>query len=89
MVGFHGTSAPGNSQICQDIRKYNVGAVILFDYNPVEDRYIPCKEAGLAFCRGDILHIVHQDDANWWQARKEGDTNMRAGLIPAKQLQER
>ena len=35
MVGFHGTSAPKNSQICQDIRKYNVGAVILFDYNPV------------------------------------------------------
>ncbi len=36
MVGFHGTSAPKNSQICQDIRKYNVGAVILFDYNPVD-----------------------------------------------------
>ena len=35
MVGFHGTSAPKNSQICQDIRTYNVGAVILFDYNPV------------------------------------------------------
>ncbi len=35
MVGFHGTSVPKNSQICQDIRKYNVGAVILFDYNPV------------------------------------------------------
>jgi len=36
MVGFHGTSAPKNSQICQDIKKYNVGAVILFDYNPVD-----------------------------------------------------
>jgi len=35
MVGFHGTSASKNSQICQDIRKYNIGAVILFDYNPV------------------------------------------------------
>ncbi len=35
MVGFHGTSAPANSQICKDIKKYNVGAVILFDYNPV------------------------------------------------------
>jgi len=35
MVGFHGTSAPSNSQICKDIKKYNVGAVILFDYNPV------------------------------------------------------
>jgi beta-N-acetylhexosaminidase len=36
MVGFHGTSAPANSQICKDIQKYNVGAVILFDYNPVD-----------------------------------------------------
>jgi beta-N-acetylhexosaminidase len=36
MVGFHGTSAPANSQICQDIQKYDVGAVILFDYNPVD-----------------------------------------------------
>jgi len=36
MIGFHGTSAPKNSQICQDIRKYHVGAVILFDYNPVD-----------------------------------------------------
>ena len=35
MVGFHGTSAPKNSQICKDIKKYNIGSVILFDYNPV------------------------------------------------------
>jgi len=35
MVGFHGTTAPANSQICKDIKKYNLGAVILFDYNPV------------------------------------------------------
>ena len=35
MVGFHGTSASSGSQICKDIKKYNVGAVILFDYNPV------------------------------------------------------
>lgn len=35
MVGFYGTSAPANSQICKDIKKYNLGAVILFDYNPV------------------------------------------------------
>ena len=38
MVGFHGTSAPTNSQICQDIKKYNLGAVILFDYNPVNKK---------------------------------------------------
>jgi beta-N-acetylhexosaminidase len=36
MVGFHGTQAPKESQICQDIRRYNVGAVILFDHNPVD-----------------------------------------------------
>ena len=36
MVGFHGTSAPAHSQICKDIKQYNVGAVILFDYNPVD-----------------------------------------------------
>ena len=35
MVGFHGTSASKNSQICKDIKRYNVGSVILFDYNPV------------------------------------------------------
>lgn len=35
MVGFHGTSAPASSQICKDIKKYHLGAVILFDYNPV------------------------------------------------------
>ncbi len=36
MIGFHGTSAIPSSQICQDIKKYNVGAVILFDFNPVD-----------------------------------------------------
>ncbi len=47
MVGFHGTSAPKSSQICKDIKKYNVGSVILFDYNPVnknEPKNIATKE---------------------------------------------
>jgi len=35
MIGFHGTTATADTQICKDIMKYNVGAVILFDYNPV------------------------------------------------------
>ncbi|KAJ8278065.1 hypothetical protein GJAV_G00083440 [Gymnothorax javanicus] len=61
----------------------------LFDYDPSVDKAIPCKEAGLAFKRGDILQIVSQDDGSWWQARREGDPNLRAGLIPSKQLQER
>lgn len=34
MLGFYGTSAPTNSQICKDIKRYHVGAVILFDVNP-------------------------------------------------------
>ncbi len=36
MVGFHGTTAGPDSRICQDIKKYHIGAVILFDYNPVD-----------------------------------------------------
>ena len=35
MVGFMGTSAPENSQICQDIKRYDLAGVILFDMNPV------------------------------------------------------
>lgn len=31
-----------------------------FEYNPENDPYIPCKEAGLGFTRGEILHIVGQ-----------------------------
>ncbi len=36
MVGFHGTSAKPDSKICRAIKEYNLGAVILFDYNPVD-----------------------------------------------------
>ena len=61
-----------------------------FSYNPTDDQLSPCREAGLAFDRGDILHIVNQEDPLWWQAKKlNGDANTRAGLIPAKQFQER
>jgi beta-N-acetylhexosaminidase len=38
MVGFMGTTAPQNSRICQDIYRYNLGGVILFDANPVNKR---------------------------------------------------
>jgi beta-N-acetylhexosaminidase len=36
MVGFHGTTATSQRQICQDIKRYNLGGVILFDFNPVD-----------------------------------------------------
>ncbi|XP_070339420.1 MAGUK p55 subfamily member 3 isoform X2 [Equus asinus] len=61
----------------------------LFHYNPREDRAIPCQEAGLPFQRRQILEVVSQDDPTWWQAKRVGDTNLRAGLIPSKQFQER
>ncbi|XP_043461271.1 MAGUK p55 subfamily member 7 isoform X1 [Leptopilina heterotoma] len=60
-----------------------------FSYKAAEDPHTPCKEAGLDFSKGDVLHIVSQDDIYWWQARREGDRNMRAGLIPSRALQER
>ncbi|XP_050715681.1 MAGUK p55 subfamily member 7-like isoform X4 [Eriocheir sinensis] len=71
------------------LRESKVRVRAYFDYDPKEDKHIPCKEAGLPFNKLDILHIVTQDDPYWWQARKEGDRNMRAGLIPSRQLQER
>ncbi|XP_044764394.1 MAGUK p55 subfamily member 7 isoform X1 [Coccinella septempunctata] len=78
---------PADGRLNQRESKVRVRAH--FKYNAETDPYIPCKEAGLDFEKGDILHIVSQDDAYWWQARKEGDRNMRAGLIPSRALQER
>ncbi|XP_032946763.1 MAGUK p55 subfamily member 2 isoform X2 [Rhinolophus ferrumequinum] len=67
-----------------------------FDYDPARDSLIPCKEAGLRFTAGDLLQIVNQDDANWWQAELcphpfqachvEGGS---AGLIPSQLLEEK
>lgn len=61
----------------------------LFDYSPSEDPAVPCKDAAIAFERGDILQIVSAEDDTWWQACHVGGSNTRAGLIPSQQLQER
>ncbi|XP_026064145.1 MAGUK p55 subfamily member 3-like isoform X1 [Carassius auratus] len=61
----------------------------LFDYTPLEDKATPCQEAGLPFKRGDILQVVSQHDQTWWQAKRVGDCNLRAGLVPSKHFQER
>lgn len=61
----------------------------LFDYDPNEDPAVPCKDAAIAFKRGDILQIVSMEDDTWWQALLHGDSNPRAGLIPSQQLHER
>ncbi|XP_011865559.1 PREDICTED: MAGUK p55 subfamily member 7 isoform X4 [Vollenhovia emeryi] len=71
------------------VRESKVRVRAHFSYVAADDPYIPCREAGLDFVKGDVLHIVSQDDAYWWQARREGDRNMRAGLIPSRALQER
>ncbi|XP_054452365.1 MAGUK p55 subfamily member 7-like [Anoplopoma fimbria] len=61
----------------------------LFDYDPNEDPTVPCKDAAVAFKRGDVLQIVSMEDDTWWQACHLGDSNTRAGLIPSQQLHER
>ncbi|XP_068614003.1 MAGUK p55 subfamily member 3-like [Brachionichthys hirsutus] len=61
----------------------------LFDYTPYEDKATPCQEAGLPFKRRDILQVVSQEDATWWQAKRVADCNLRAALIPSTQFQER
>lgn len=59
-----------------------------FDYDPEDDMYIPCKELGMSFQKGDILHVISQDDPNWWQAYREGEEDHTlAGLIPSRSFQ--
>ncbi|XP_069505078.1 55 kDa erythrocyte membrane protein [Ambystoma mexicanum] len=59
-----------------------------FNYDPMQDSLIPCKEAGLKFKTGDIIQIINKDDTNWWQGRVEGSATEKAGLIPSPELQE-
>ncbi|XP_005994799.1 55 kDa erythrocyte membrane protein [Latimeria chalumnae] len=59
-----------------------------FDYDPKKDNLIPCKEAGLQFRTGDIIHIINKDDCNWWQGKLENSSSSAAGLIPSPELQE-
>ena len=60
-----------------------------FDYNPEDDEYIPCRELGISFTKGSILHVINQEDPNWWQAYREGEEDQTlAGLIPSKSFQQ-
>ncbi|VEN48246.1 unnamed protein product, partial [Callosobruchus maculatus] len=59
-----------------------------FDYDPEEDMYIPCRELGISFQKGDVLHIISQEDPNWWQAYREGEEDQTlAGLVPSQSFQ--
>ncbi|XP_045167365.2 protein PALS1-like isoform X2 [Mercenaria mercenaria] len=62
----------------------------LFNYDPEDDLYIPCRELGLSFMKGDILHVITQEDPSWWQAYREGEEDYQslAGLIPSRSFHE-
>jgi len=53
------------------------------DYEAEDDNYVPCRELGISFHKGDILHVINQLDPHWWQAYREGEENTLAGLIPS------
>ncbi|XP_035496755.1 MAGUK p55 subfamily member 4 [Scophthalmus maximus] len=59
------------------------------DYSPQQDPTIPCADAGMSFRKGDILEIVDQTDALWWQAKKLPSNTACAGLIPSTNLLKR
>ncbi|GMT10762.1 hypothetical protein PFISCL1PPCAC_2059 [Pristionchus fissidentatus] len=57
----------------------------LFDYDPQDDIFVPCRELALSFNRGDVLHILNTSDPNWWQATVDGSNSRDklAGIIPS------
>ncbi|XP_078799963.1 MAGUK p55 subfamily member 4 isoform X2 [Oryzias latipes] len=59
------------------------------DYSPQQDPNIPCADAGISFKKGDVLEIVDQTDALWWQAKKLPSSVACAGLIPSTNLLKR
>ncbi|XP_035854337.1 MAGUK p55 subfamily member 4 [Sander lucioperca] len=61
----------------------------MVDYSPQEDPAIPCADAGMSFTKGDVLEIVDQTDALWWQAKKLPSNTACAGLIPSTDLLKR
>ncbi|XP_056286808.1 MAGUK p55 subfamily member 4 isoform X2 [Pseudoliparis swirei] len=61
----------------------------MVDYSPQQDPAIPCADAGMSFRKGDILEIVDQTDALWWQAKKLPSNAACAGLVPSASLLKR
>lgn len=58
-----------------------------FCYDPMLDALNPKPDSGLAYRRGDILHIVSRQDHDWWQAHLDNDS--RIGIIPSPDIQKR
>ncbi|CAG2170392.1 unnamed protein product [Oppiella nova] len=77
-----------NVKDCEPNTQQMIHLKALFDYDPDEDLYIPCRELGICFSKGDILHVIDQNDMNWWQAYREGEHDQSlAGLIPSIHFQ--
>ncbi|XP_020289453.1 uncharacterized protein LOC109857514 isoform X2 [Pseudomyrmex gracilis] len=81
--------APTNHR--NNLRKKEITQIHIrahFDYDPEEDPYIPCRELGVSFQKGDVLHVISQEDPNWWQAFREGEEDqILPGLIPSVAFQ--
>ncbi|XP_038133913.1 MAGUK p55 subfamily member 5-A-like [Cyprinodon tularosa] len=81
---------PSNQTKPPPVKETVVHVKAHFDYDPSDDPYVPCRELGLSFQKGDILHIISQADPNWWQAYRDGDEDNQplAGLVPGKSFQQ-
>ncbi|XP_026160855.1 protein PALS1 [Mastacembelus armatus] len=81
---------PSNQSKLLPVKETVVHVKAHFDYDPSDDPYVPCRELGLSFQKGDILHIISQSDPNWWQAYRDGDEDNQplAGLVPGKTFQQ-
>lgn len=78
---------PSSSHLSRPAPQLYVRAMV--NYNPQQDPTIPCADAGVSFSKGDILEIVDQTDALWWQARRLPSDACCAGLIPSSSLLKR
>lgn len=78
---------PSSRLFCWPPPQLHVRALV--SYDPQQDPSIPCAEAGVGFRRGDILEIVDQTDALWWQARRLPSEAGCAGLVPSSSLLQR
>ncbi|XP_034006193.1 MAGUK p55 subfamily member 4-like [Trematomus bernacchii] len=55
----------------------------MVDYCPLLDTCSPCPPAGMMFSRGELLQVVDQSDARWWQARKISSSPMKISSSPS------
>ncbi|OAF67012.1 hypothetical protein A3Q56_05259 [Intoshia linei] len=83
-----------NSEVCNVNQMESESNLISvksnFNYDPTDDIYNPCRELGISFNKGEILHIYSEKNTDWWQAFKEDeDAQPLAGLIPSASFHRR